>query len=381
MSWESVVYVGLVCVLVGETLAWVSGRLTRLRGTLQEWHAEERFRALIQNAFDVITVIDEAGAIRYASPAAARVLGYGLSELNGARLFDLLHPDDAAPAKSVLGDIATSHGRSFSAEWRLRHREGSWRPLEVVGQNLLDNPHVDGLVLTLHDVGDRKDLEEQLARQAFHDALTGLANRALFRERVTHALTRGERTHNAAAVLFIDLDEFKAVNDSLGHSAGDRVLVAVAERLCECVRVADTVARLGGDEFAVLIEDLESTQDALDAGARVVASLAAPQRVGAAEIVVGASVGVAVSAPDRASTEELMRDADVAMYAAKRNGKGRLEAFEPSMYAAAVERLSIESDLRRADPERGAQRLLPADPRPHQRGGERSGGPRPLGAP
>lgn len=348
MSISSVVYVGLVCVLVGETLAWVSGRLARTQGALQERRAEERFRALVQNAFDVITIIDAGGVIRYSSPSAASVLGYSLGELSGTTFLDLVHPDDARLVKDVLSDLASRNGECVSAEWRLRQRTGPWRPVEAVGQNLLGDPHVNGLVFTIRDIGERKDLEQQLAHQAFHDALTDLANRALFRERVAHALKRNERDRGSAAVLFIDLDEFKTVNDSLGHSAGDRVLVRVAERLQECVRGADTVARIGGDEFAVLIEDLKSTQDALEAGSRAVASLAAPHRLEATEIVVGASVGVAVSTPGRQSAEELMRDADAAMYVAKRNGKGRLEVFEPSMHAAAIARLSLESDLRRA---------------------------------
>ena len=231
LSWTSVIYVGLVCVLVGETLRGWSGRLARTRSALQEWRAEERFRALVQNAFDVIAIIDDRGIIRYISPSAARVLGYGLSELSGTAFLELLHPDDAGVAREVLGDLSSKNGQSISAEWRLRHRMGDWRPVEVVGQNLLDNPHVGGFVLTLRDIGERKDLEQQLAHQAFHDALTDLANRALFRERVAHALKRNERTGKTGAVLFIDLDEFKMVNDSLGHSAGDRVLVRVAERL------------------------------------------------------------------------------------------------------------------------------------------------------
>ncbi|HJW74373.1 MAG TPA: EAL domain-containing protein, partial [Thermoleophilia bacterium] len=348
MSVSSVVYVGLVCVLVGETLAWVSGRLAQTQGALQERRAEERFRALVQNAFDVITIVDAGGVIRYSSPSATRVLGYDLDELTGTRFLDLVHPDDAALAMDVISDLSSRNGECLPAEWRLRHEAGSWRPVEAVGQNLLGDPHVNGLVFTVRDIGERKDLEQQLAHQAFHDALTNLANRALFRERVAHALKRNERDGGSAAVLFIDLDEFKTVNDSLGHSAGDRVLVTVAERLQECVRGADTVARIGGDEFAVLIEDLHSTQDALDAGSRVVARLAAPHRVEATEIVVGASVGVAVSSCGRNSAEEIMRDADAAMYVAKRNGKGRLEVFEPSMHAAAIARLSLESDLRRA---------------------------------
>jgi diguanylate cyclase (GGDEF)-like protein/PAS domain S-box-containing protein len=348
MSATSVVCVALVCILVGESLAWISGRLALTRGALQEWRAEERFRALVQNAFDVITIVDADGSMRYNSPSAARVLGYGLSELNGTPFLDLLHPDDAAQASGVLQDLTARNGQSVSAEWRLRHRMGWYCPVEVVGQNLLDNPHVGGLVLTLRDIGERKDLEQQLAHQAFHDALTDLANRALFRERVAHALKRNERDGGSAAVLFIDLDEFKTVNDSLGHSAGDRVLVTVGERLLTCVRGVDTVARIGGDEFAILMEDLKREQDALEAAARVVSKLAAPHQVGRAEIVVSASVGVAVSKSDGESAEDLMRDADAAMYAAKRAGKGRLELFEPSMHVAAIERLSLESDLRRA---------------------------------
>ncbi|HEX5580161.1 MAG TPA: EAL domain-containing protein [Gemmatimonadaceae bacterium] len=189
--------------------------------------------------------------------------------------------------------------------------------------------------------------EERLAHQAFHDPLTDLANRALFLDRVRHALARRQRSDAGVAVLFVDLDDFKKVNDSLGHATGDRLLVAAAERLCGCVRSADTVARLGGDEFAVLVEDAGGPTDAALVAERLVDALRAPFGVGSTELFVSASVGVAIAAPGE-SADDLLRNADVAMYYAKARRKDGHAVFEPWMHEAVRERLAIEADLRRA---------------------------------
>ena len=204
-----------------------------------------------------------------------------------------------------------------------------------------------GRVWSFRDVTDRKRLERELKHLAFHDSLTDLANQALFRDRVEHALSRTARHPEHMAVLFLDLDNFKTVNDSLGHAAGDELLVAVAHRLRGCLRVPDTAARLGGDEFAVLVEDLTSPADATALAERLIGSLQQPFIVGGVEVFVGASVGIAHNR-DELDAGQLLRNADIAMYTAKRLGKGRYEVFEPAMHAAAVERLALEGDLRRA---------------------------------
>lgn len=206
---------------------------------------------------------------------------------------------------------------------------------------------VVGRVWSFRDVTERHRLEDELAHQAFHDSLTGLANKALFRNRVEHGLARAPLRDSLLAVLFLDLDNFKTVNDSLGHTAGDELLVAVAKRLGGCLRPIDTAARLGGDEFAVLLEDLDSRLEAMSLADRIIAASAKPFHAAGREVFVGASIGVAFSEGDT-STDQLLRNADLAMYRAKACGKGRVETFEVEMHAAAVERLELAADLRRA---------------------------------
>jgi len=210
-------------------------------------------------------------------------------------------------------------------------------------------------VWSFRDVTERKRLEQELEHQAFHDSLTNLANQALFRDRVDHALARAARHDSRLAVLFVDLDNFKTVNDSLGHAAGDQLLIAVAERLRGCLRATDTAARLGGDEFAVLVEDLACADDATGLADRLLDVLRQSFTVAGKETVVGASIGIALGVRSL-NSGELLRNADIAMYTAKRCGKDRYEIFEPAMHVAAVERLEIEADLRRAL-DRGELRL------------------------
>jgi diguanylate cyclase (GGDEF)-like protein/PAS domain S-box-containing protein len=344
----SVIYSGLACLLIGESVAWVTARWRGAQADLQEREAEERLHALVQNASDVIAIVTPDAAIRYCSPSVERMLGYDADELAGTSFTTLVHEGDAARVQRFLSECSSRAGSTFVGEWRLVHRDHSSRHVETVGANLMDNPQVQGLVLTARDISDRKALEQQLAHQALHDALTNLANQTLFKERLGHALARCRRRTASLAVLFIDLDNFKAVNDSRGHNVGDEVLALLAERLGTCVREADTVARIGGDEFAVLLEDVRSESDAIDAGERIVASLGAPLIVRGIETVTGASIGIAMRSSADETADELTRNADVAMYAAKRNGKGRFEIFDPSMHSAVIERLELERDLRRA---------------------------------
>ncbi|MGH2367961.1 MAG: putative bifunctional diguanylate cyclase/phosphodiesterase [Chloroflexota bacterium] len=344
----SVVYTAVVCVAVGETCAWVAARLRRAQDTLARRRGEARFRSLVQHSSDVILVVDPDATIRYASPSVERVLGYRPEAVTGIKLTDLLHPDDAPRAAAFLVEAAGRPGAMTAAEWRLRHQQGAWRQIEAVGNNLLSDPNVCGLVLNTRDVSERRALEEQLAHQAFHDPLTNLANRALFRNRVEHALARAGRHDGCVAVLFLDLDNFKNVNDSLGHAAGDQLLLAVAERIRGEVRPGDTAARLGGDEFAILLEQARHIGDPAHVADRVIESLRAPIPLDGKDVFVGASVGIAVNDARDEQAEDLLRNADVAMYMAKSLGKGQYIIFEPSMHAVALERLALAADLRRA---------------------------------
>jgi diguanylate cyclase (GGDEF)-like protein/PAS domain S-box-containing protein len=308
--------------------------------------SERRFRTLVTNSSDVFLIITPDGTVTYQSPAVERVLGYPPDERIGRQIFDLTHPKDIGFVQNVIRDLLLSPDAQRTIELRCRHADGSWRTLEATARNMVDDPAIGGVVVNYRDITERKLLESQLIHDAFHDPLTGLANRALFIDRVSHALRRrGDTT--GIAVLFMDLDDFKTVNDSLGHGAGDQVLVAVSERLIACVRPEDTVSRLGGDEFAVLIED-GPMFTAEEVAARFIAALRTPFEVAGKQAHLSASIGIAMNGGEVSSADDILRNADVAMYTAKGQGKGRVEAFEASMHTAVVARLELRADLEHA---------------------------------
>ncbi|HEV8424213.1 MAG TPA: EAL domain-containing protein [Actinomycetes bacterium] len=308
--------------------------------------SEERFRSLVQNSSDVISIVDADGGVRYHSESVRRVLGYDPRDLVDGDPLALVHPDDRERVARFVAEAALRPGVTPAETWRVRHRDGTWLHSETVAANLLEDPNVRGLVLNTRDVSDRKELEEQLVHQAFHDGLTGLANRTLFAERVEHALARSGP--GDLAVMFIDLDDFKNVNDSLGHAAGDQLLVAAARRLQGCLRPTDTAARLGGDEFAVLLERVSDAEAAGVVAGRILDMLHKPFGLNGRTIPIKASLGVAVVQPGVVDVDELLRNADVAMYAAKAGGKDRFELFRPDMHADMLQRLELEAELRHA---------------------------------
>src|SRR3954468_24095842 len=241
--------------------------------------SEARFSSLVRNSTDVVMIVSADGAIQYQSPSGERVFGYEHTALLGFNLRDLIHPDDVVKLDAFLADVADPAETTPRVEWRVHHADGSWIHTESVGNNLLDDPDVSGLVLNSRDISDRMALQDQLTYQAFHDSLTSLPNRALFLDWLEHAMARADRREQAVAVLFLDLDNFKIVNDSLGHQAGDHLLVSAASRLLQCVRAEDTVARLGGDEFTILIEDVRGLDSALEVAERVADALRSPFNV------------------------------------------------------------------------------------------------------
>ena len=305
---------------------------------------EARFRSLVQHSSDVILVTRADGTIRFVSPSATRVFGYDPASMIRQTVTDLLHPEDRERAATFFRDAALAPGVTGPVEWRFRQPDGSWLHAEILATNLLRDGTVKGIVLNTRDVSERRRLEEQLIHQAFHDPLTGLANRALFRDRVSHALALAQRRGTPVTVLFLDLDDFKTVNDSLGHAEGDRLLIAAAERFLACARSADTVARLGGDEFAILIEGADGREGLPD---RLSAAMSHPFSLSGNQLRVTASIGVASAGGDD-TADDLLRNADVAMYAAKRHGKGRAATYESRMYADIRERLDLEAALRAA---------------------------------
>ncbi|WP_051796896.1 diguanylate cyclase domain-containing protein [Catenuloplanes japonicus] len=278
---------------------------------------EARFRALVQHASDITIVADAQTIITYASPAVQRVLGIAPEELTGLTLQALVHPDDLEPV-SLPADPAAVQ----TTQLRVRHADGSWRWLEVTSTNRLHDENVRGYICNARDVTEARAFQDQLRFDATHDALTGLANRLLFHRKLRGPAAAGD-PEALVGVLAIDLDGFKAINDTLGHHVGDEVLAMVAERLRRCVRPYDTVARLGGDEFAVILSP--TTEEFADATAdRIRAAVTQPAVIDGHSLQIGASVGVAIGT--RTSTDGLLRTADAAMYRAKRGGRDAMAA-------------------------------------------------------
>jgi diguanylate cyclase (GGDEF)-like protein/PAS domain S-box-containing protein len=297
------------------------------------------FRSLVTSSTDLVLVFGGEGC-RYASQSVATMIGREDRELLGDGFADHVHPDDLATVHS-----AWVHAEPAETVFRVRNRFGEWRHLEAHVTDLRANRRIRGVVLNARDITERVGLEEQLTRQAFYDGLTSLPNRALFRDRLQQSLARAERTNSPLAVLLVDLDGFKQVNDSLGHDAGDQLLEAVAERFAETSRPSDTLARLGGDEFALLLDGAHETH-AIGVARRLLAALEEPIWIAGRELVVGASIGIALHAGGHGEGEELVRHADVAMYAAKEAGRGRFEVFRYDMARELGELLGLEHELR-----------------------------------
>jgi len=340
--------------LLGMTaVIWTRDRL-QARASEAIQASEAKYRTLVEWVPAVVYAADfgKEGAWRYVSPRVEQLLGYEASEwtANPAFWWSRVHPEDRERVLAEETESATNPpGHRSVIEYRMVDAEG--RTHWVRDEATVVAPHGDSPACWsgfLVDITDRMALEAQLQHQAFHDPLTGLANRALFADRVEHAVARSSRRRESVAVLFLDLDDFKMVNDGLGHDAGDELLVAVAEVLQQALRSMDTAARLGGDEFAILLEDLPSDDAATEVADRVLEALAHPFHVHGREVVIGASIGIAVSTRRTADAREILRNADSAMYAAKRRGKGCHQTYVPAMHAAAVRRLEVMAEIRQA---------------------------------
>jgi len=451
--------------------AMISERLLHERG-------EARFRSLVQNASDIVTIAELDGTIRYQSPAIEHILGYSTDATVGSNVMSFVHADDLDAVIAAFQKVVLTEGTADPVTYRFRHLDGAWRHVESIGNNLIGDPDVAGIVInsrdvtqrmesdqllrqteqhyrrlvelgplityieahdevntamyyspqveevlgytfedftanpmlweslihpddaerviaeneatnethgrfsveyrhqtrdgryvwirddavliedddgqplywqgTKIDISEQKRLEGELSYQAFHDALTGLPNRALFVDRLDHAIARTGREARTLAVLFLDMDAFKVINDSLGHEVGDELLVAFGERLNSTIRPGDTVARLGGDEFTILLENLASPDEAVGVADRVAEVLRTPFRLAGNDVVVSASVGITIRKPGGGSATDLLRQADMAMYAAKEAGRAGFQLFEERMDAQALDRLRLERDLRLA---------------------------------
>jgi diguanylate cyclase (GGDEF)-like protein/PAS domain S-box-containing protein len=306
------------------------------------------FRALVQNSSDVITIVDPSGTIHYQTPSAARVLGYNPAAMVGRRFGALLRADDATRLEAILVDAALRPRSSQSVEFAMLHSDGRWCETETVVTSLVDDHDIRGLVLNTRDVSERKELERQLTKQAFSDSLTGLANRALFSNRVEAAIAERSSTRRQVAVLFLDLDGFKAVNDAQGHAIGDNLLTLVADRLRGCVGPGDTVARLGGDEFAILLVGPHAEKSATQTADRIREVLTKPFVLDGREVTLAASTGIALTDLGTEAADQILRNADLAMYRAKAAHDGGYVRFQSEMHDELLLRVQAESDLRQA---------------------------------
>jgi diguanylate cyclase (GGDEF)-like protein/PAS domain S-box-containing protein len=312
--------------------------------------SEERFRSAFDYATIGMGVVSLDGRWLQVNPSLCHIVGYHDSELLSSNIHDLTHRDDLVALDEQIQRLADGTISSHQTELRYTHknRQNVWAHL---GMSLVRDGQGSPLhlIFQIQDITDRKRDQEQLLHDAFHDALTGLPNRALFMDHVKMAIQRSRRSGDRLfAALFLDLDRFKIINDSLGHMVGDQLLVGIAHRLEACLRPGDTVARLGGDEFTILLEDLSGNEDAIEVARRVQEAVTQPFNIGGHEVFTTASIGIALSTTGYERAEDLLRDADTAMYRAKMQGKKRHVVFDKAMHDRAMELLQLETDLRRA---------------------------------
>jgi len=344
LGWDGAVLITLLTVRQALALRENYSLASELGSRTAELRSSEaRFRSLVQNSSDAILVVDVNGKVSYVSPSADRVLGIPFGEMVEHDLQSYTHPDDREGVTRALAD-ATGLTQQPRLEFRVRDAAGNWRHLEARPSDLLEDPNVTGIVLNTRDVTERHELEEQLRYQAFHDPLTGLANRARFRDRLEFALARAERQNSSVAIVFLDLDDFKDVNDTLGHHVGDLLLVEVARRLHLALRATDTPARLGGDEFAVLLEGDISEALAQRVGRRIIEAIAAPMTIEGTGMTLHASMGIAIG-DSSTQAANLLRQADIAMYRAKSTGKADLAIFDADMDLTAHSRMQFAVDM------------------------------------
>ncbi len=313
--------------------------------------SEQRLAALVSGSPDIIAVIDIDSTFVRHTEAAERVLGYPAGALLSTRLDQLLRPSQVDHVRDILASLDGRPGASETLAFEVLRRDGSWFDVEARVVNKTDDPLLDGFVITIRDVTERKQLEAELEHQAFHDPLTGLANRPLLTDRLRQALTRSAAELELQAMILLDIDDFRAVNDSLGHGRGDDLLREIARRLSNVVRSQDTLARVGGDAFALLIEDAESESDARRTAERMLEALQSkPVDIDGGHHQIRASIGLAMtdgrgpgSSVDQSAL--LLRNAELAMYEAKRDEGGRIEVFESHMHDAVTKRLALKGEL------------------------------------
>jgi diguanylate cyclase (GGDEF)-like protein/PAS domain S-box-containing protein len=310
--------------------------------------SEARFRALVRESGDILVVFNDDGGLRYATPALERILGHPDDTYRGRLRLDLVHPDERGDVENAWDTVRESPESQRRVAYRAMGADGEWVWIDAVFTNLMHLPEVDGIVLHVRDVTEQKRLESELRHLALHDPLTGLPNRTLLADRMDQALLQASQHGTRVRLLFVDLNDFKQINDAFGHEAGDGLLHSVAERLRSIVRVPETIARLGGDEFILLLPGIQETRHVVQFAERVRAAMAAPFLCNGREVAIGMTIGIAVSEPGLLKPEILLRDGDAAMYRAKRNGRGHFLVHASGTGGDAIGRWRLKTDVTQA---------------------------------
>jgi diguanylate cyclase (GGDEF)-like protein/PAS domain S-box-containing protein len=332
----------------------IGNDITGTKKAQAELREKERYySALIEKSSDIITIIDDKGAIRFMSQSVKKLSDHDPSDFAGQNLYTFVHEEDVTQLREVIHSVLDNPGDTPILDFRCSFYTAQYRRMEACITNLLHDPAVRGIIIHNRDVTDQKDIEEQLRIQAFFDPLTGLPNKALLIDRLQHTMERASRKPGYKyAILFIDLDRFKLINESLGHSAGDKVLQSIARRLSRQVRKADTVARYLGDKFVLLLEDVDDRRHVIRLVERIQKDISPPVQVGDHEVFVSAGIGIVYGSPEYQSPHHIIRDAETAMYrgkaAGKKPNKSKCEIFHSGMHEETVELLRLETDLRRA---------------------------------
>jgi diguanylate cyclase (GGDEF)-like protein/PAS domain S-box-containing protein len=310
--------------------------------------SEARFRALVEHSYDGIALIDREGYILYAGPSTERLIGHADRQVLGQKIIEYVFEEDRDRLRRTFATLIATPGESVVTQYRVAHADGAVRWMEGVMTNLLQQAAVGAVVANYRDITERKESEIQMAYQAYHDALTDLPNRMLFANRLAMALAHARRVGEQLGVLFLDLDQFKLINDTLGHTVGDRLLQAVARRLQSAVRTEDSLARVGGDEFTLFLQECRSTQEAVIVAEKLIALLDEPFVVDGHQLYVSASIGISFFPADGETAESLIKAADTAMYRAKELGRHGVYLFTPEINDRYRERLQMETSLRHA---------------------------------
>jgi diguanylate cyclase (GGDEF)-like protein/PAS domain S-box-containing protein len=312
---------------------------------------EERFQSLLQNSHDFISIIGTEMNLLYQSPSIENVLGYNYEEICAVLnhdLFALLNPNDIEHVTTVLADLFKNPGKKVTTEIRFKHQNGEWRSFHVIGTNFVDDPNIQGIVVNYQDITEVKKAQEEIHYMAYHDYLTDLPNRRYLEQKLELELGRATENESKLAVMFIDLDQFKFINDTLGHDIGDKVLIEVAKTLKNCVWENDVVARLSGDEFIILVTDQTSTACVKAIANRIKTRLEQPILIDQFELFVTASIGISLFPESGTDSKSLMKNADLAMYLAKENGKNGFQVFTPTMNIKTYKTFVLQNDLRKA---------------------------------